>query len=374
MVRFLLIVVLMLAVLVLIGFVVGYNKIRAADVRVAEALSGIDVELTRRASLIPSLVHTVQTFAAHEKGILDHVTNARAALTSATTGKSVSQRSAAEKELDTALGAGAGARPELPAAQLVEQLPEPAGQPGRHREQTGLRPPVLQRRGGHAEPAAQHHPVDVRRPLAGVSEREYYQTPAIGELPTLAGARIVFAGTPEPALPSLRRLIESTRHDVIAVLTRPDAASGGGAARAVAGGPAGARARHPGAAAHAPQLRRVRRRTDRAGAGLLRGGGLRGAAVRAAARGAPHGWVNLHFSLLPAWRGAAPVQAAIAAGDAVTGATTFQIEPSLDSGPVYGVVTETIRPPTPRGPAGAAVDLGRGTAGDDPRRHRRRHR
>ena len=57
-----------------------------------------------------------------------------------------------------------------------------------------------------------------------------------------------------------------------------------------------------------------------------------------------HGWVNLHFSILPAWRGAAPVQAAIAAGDTVTGATTFLIEPSLDSGPVYGVVTETIRP------------------------------
>ena len=68
MVRFLLILVLVLAVLVLIGFVLGYNKIRAADVRVAEALAGIDVELTRRASLIPSLVHTVQTFAAHEKG------------------------------------------------------------------------------------------------------------------------------------------------------------------------------------------------------------------------------------------------------------------------------------------------------------------
>lgn len=56
-----------------------------------------------------------------------------------------------------------------------------------------------------------------------------------------------------------------------------------------------------------------------------------------------HGWINLHFSLLPAWRGAAPVQAAIAAGDTVTGASTFQIEPELDSGPVYGVVTETIR-------------------------------
>jgi len=58
----------------------------------------------------------------------------------------------------------------------------------------------------------------------------------------------------------------------------------------------------------------------------------------------PRGWINLHFSLLPAWRGAAPVQAAIAAGDTITGATTFQIEPSLDSGPIYGVVTETIRP------------------------------
>jgi methionyl-tRNA formyltransferase len=57
-----------------------------------------------------------------------------------------------------------------------------------------------------------------------------------------------------------------------------------------------------------------------------------------------HGWVNLHFSLLPAWRGAAPVQAAIAAGDTVTGATTFQIESGLDCGPVYGVVTEAVRP------------------------------
>ncbi|SHU86562.1 Probable methionyl-tRNA formyltransferase [Mycobacteroides abscessus subsp. abscessus] len=56
------------------------------------------------------------------------------------------------------------------------------------------------------------------------------------------------------------------------------------------------------------------------------------------------GWVNLHFSLLPAWRGAAPVQASIAAGDEITGATTFLIEPALDSGPVYGVVTERISP------------------------------
>ncbi|GAA3308125.1 hypothetical protein GCM10020295_69120 [Streptomyces cinereospinus] len=57
-----------------------------------------------------------------------------------------------------------------------------------------------------------------------------------------------------------------------------------------------------------------------------------------------HGWVNLHFSLLPAWRGAAPVQHAVMAGDEITGASTFLIEEGLDSGPVYGTVTETIRP------------------------------
>lgn len=103
MVRFLLILILALAVLVLIGFVVGYNKLRAADVRVAEALGGIDVELTRRAALIPSLVHTVRTFATHEKAVLEHAATARAAVTSATGGKSVARRSAAEKDLDTAL-------------------------------------------------------------------------------------------------------------------------------------------------------------------------------------------------------------------------------------------------------------------------------
>jgi len=57
-----------------------------------------------------------------------------------------------------------------------------------------------------------------------------------------------------------------------------------------------------------------------------------------------HGWVNLHFSLLPAWRGAAPVQHAIMAGDDVTGASTFLIEQGLDTGPVYGTLTETIGP------------------------------
>ncbi|AKK27487.1 LemA family protein [Mycobacterium sp. EPa45] len=104
MVSFVLIVVLVLAILVLIGFVVGYNKVRAADVRVDEALGGIDVQLTRRASLIPGLVQTVQSFAAHEKAILDHVADAQTALAAATTGKSVAQRSSAEKEFDNAVG------------------------------------------------------------------------------------------------------------------------------------------------------------------------------------------------------------------------------------------------------------------------------
>ena len=172
MVRFLLILVLVLAVLVLMGFVMGYNKLRAADVRVAEALSGIDVELTRRASLIPSLVHTVQTFAAHEKAILDHVTNARAALTSATTGKSVAQRSAAEKELDSALApllALGQSYPQLNSSNNFLNLQDNLADT---ENKLAFARRVLQRRGGNAEPADQHHPVDFRRgPGRGVGAR-----------------------------------------------------------------------------------------------------------------------------------------------------------------------------------------------------------
>src|SRR6478609_4590382 len=57
-----------------------------------------------------------------------------------------------------------------------------------------------------------------------------------------------------------------------------------------------------------------------------------------------YGWVNLHFSLLPAWRGAAPVQAAVRHGDEIAGAATFRLEEGLDTGPVYGVVTEAVAP------------------------------
>ena len=104
MVTFALIVALVIAVAVLIGFVLGHNRLRAADVQVDDALGGIDVQLTRRAALIPSLVATVGSFASHEKAVLTHIADAQTALTAATSGKSVTQRSSAEREFDTAVG------------------------------------------------------------------------------------------------------------------------------------------------------------------------------------------------------------------------------------------------------------------------------
>jgi LemA protein len=104
MVTLLLVLALVAAVAVLAGFVVGYNKLRSADVRADEALGGIDVQLTRRAALIPGLVHTVQSFATHEKAVLQHIADAQTALTAATGGKSVTQRTTAEHQFDTAVG------------------------------------------------------------------------------------------------------------------------------------------------------------------------------------------------------------------------------------------------------------------------------
>jgi methionyl-tRNA formyltransferase len=157
--------------------------------------------------------------------------------------------------------------------------------------------------------------------------------------------RIVFAGTPEPALPALRRLIASPRHDVVAVVTRPDAPSGRGAKQTSS--PVARLARDEGIPVLMPQRPNSEEFVAELAAlspdccPVVAYGALLKDGLIAVPR---HGWVNLHFSLLPAWRGAAPVQAAIAAGDTVTGATTFRIEAGLDSGPVYGVVTEIIRP------------------------------
>jgi methionyl-tRNA formyltransferase len=157
--------------------------------------------------------------------------------------------------------------------------------------------------------------------------------------------RLVFAGTPEPALPALRSLIDSPRHEVIAVLTRPDAAAGRhGTPRpspvarlALEQGIPVLRPERPNSAEFVAELSEL---APDCCPVVAFGSLLRDELLAVPARG----WVNLHFSLLPAWRGAAPVQAAIAAGDTVTGATTFRIESGLDSGPVYVVVTEAVRP------------------------------
>ena len=151
-------------------------------------------------------------------------------------------------------------------------------------------------------------------------------------------------GTPEAALPSLEALLAS-RHEVVAVVTRPDAPAGRG--RHVAMSPVAQRAADAGIETLKPQrpsepdfLTRLKQ-VDPDCCPVVAYGAL----VPRAALDIPRfGWVNLHFSLLPAWRGAAPVQHALSHGDDVTGASTFQLEEGLDTGPVFGLVTETIRP------------------------------
>ncbi len=163
--------------------------------------------------------------------------------------------------------------------------------------------------------------------------------------------KILFAGTPEPAAVTLEYLLSGSEHEVVAVLTQPDARRGRG------------RSLHPSKVAEVAEAHGVpvhkfaslkpgHEDADEV-RGILRGYAADGvAAVAVVAYGQilpedvlgifTHGWINLHFSLLPRWRGAAPVQAAIAAGDETTGATTFRIVPALDAGPVTGEVTETI--------------------------------
>src|SRR4051812_32698511 len=156
--------------------------------------------------------------------------------------------------------------------------------------------------------------------------------------------RLVFAGTPEVALPSLDALIAS-RHEVVAVVTRPDAPAGRG--RRLAPSPVAERAVEAGIEVLKPEKPRDPGFLERLAAIApdCCPGVAYGALVPRAALDIPrYGWVNLHFSLLPAWRGAAPVQHAVLAGDEVTGASTFLLEEGLDTGPVFGIVTETVRP------------------------------
>src|SRR5215467_10130555 len=156
--------------------------------------------------------------------------------------------------------------------------------------------------------------------------------------------RVVFAGTPQTAVPSLEELLRS-KHEVAAVLTRPDAAAGRG--RHVGPSPVAQRAASAGIEVLKPGKPRDAAFLDRLRAiapdccPVTAYGAL---IPRAALEIPRHGWVNLHFSLLPAWRGAAPVPHAILHGDDITGATTFQLVAALDAGPVYGVMTQPIGP------------------------------
>jgi methionyl-tRNA formyltransferase len=156
--------------------------------------------------------------------------------------------------------------------------------------------------------------------------------------------RIVFGGTPDVAIPSLDALADS-RHELAAVVTRPDAPSGRG--KKVTASPVAQRATELGIEVLKPQRPRdgefVNRLTEIApdSCPVVAYGALLPQRVLDIPR---HGWVNLHFSLLPAWRGAAPVQRAILAGDQITGATTFRIVLELDAGPIFATLTEPIRP------------------------------
>lgn len=156
--------------------------------------------------------------------------------------------------------------------------------------------------------------------------------------------RVLFAGTPAVAVPSLEALLASN-HEVIGALTRPPAPAG--RKRVLTPSPVHAAAE----AAGLPVLTSDRPHDEPTMAALAELSPdvvavvAYGALVRSPALELPrYGWINLHFSLLPAWRGAAPVQHAIMAGEEITGASTFQIEAGLDTGPVLGTMTETIRP------------------------------
>ncbi|GAA2631751.1 methionyl-tRNA formyltransferase [Dactylosporangium fulvum] len=154
--------------------------------------------------------------------------------------------------------------------------------------------------------------------------------------------RLVFAGTPSVALPALDAIAASD-HELVAVVTRPDAPSGRG--RQLVPSPVSAWATERGIPVLTPAKPREPEFLERLA-------GLEPDCVPVVAYGAlvprtaldipRYGWINLHFSLLPAWRGAAPVQHAVLHGDDMTGASVFLLEEGLDTGPVFGTLTEPV--------------------------------
>ena len=150
--------------------------------------------------------------------------------------------------------------------------------------------------------------------------------------------RIAFAGTPDAAVPTLQALINSP-HEIAFVITRPDAPKGRG--QELTPSPVAKLAASNGLPiVKTSDLSQVAHQVaDLDAVVVVAFGGL----VPKNLLDVPKfGWINVHFSLLPHWRGAAPVQHAIMAGDDVTGITTFRIEEALDSGPVLAYITTSI--------------------------------
>lgn len=155
--------------------------------------------------------------------------------------------------------------------------------------------------------------------------------------------RVVFAGTPEVAVPALDAIAGSS-HELVGVVTRPDAPAGRG--RKLVASPVALRAEELGVPVlkpdhpRDPEFQEALKALQPDCCPVVAYGAL----LPQSALDIPaHGWVNLHFSALPAWRGAAPVQHAIWAGDQVTGATTFRIVKELDAGPTFGVMTQLVQ-------------------------------
>jgi methionyl-tRNA formyltransferase len=156
--------------------------------------------------------------------------------------------------------------------------------------------------------------------------------------------RVLFAGTPEVALPSLDLLLADERFDVVAVLTNPDRPRGRSARPEPS--PVAARAHELGLTLLQPErpmdaLEAIAATGAEVGAVVAYGALLPERVLGAL----PHGFVNLHFSVLPRWRGAAPVQHAIRAGDTTTGATVFRLDRGMDT----GAVLRTLERPMPEG-------------------------
>lgn len=146
--------------------------------------------------------------------------------------------------------------------------------------------------------------------------------------------RVVVAGTPEVAVPTLDALMAS-EHEVVAVLTRPDAPLG--RKRIMTPSPLAARAEALGvpilksAKPDEEVIRQLRELGVELGVVVAYGALLTQPVLDAI----PHGWVNLHFSALPKWRGAAPLQRAVMAGERTSALTVFQLEAGLDTGPIF---------------------------------------